>query len=78
MSIALPRTLPISSAARNERDVHLTGVNWGRDLPEGEVVDLRNVVRGRPEPDGQRAARASRAASRSVTSSSSAASTAPR
>ena len=31
---------------------HLTGVNWGRDLPEPEVVDLRNVVAGDPSPDG--------------------------
>jgi prolyl-tRNA synthetase len=37
----------------NERDVHLTGVNWGRDLPEGEVVDLRNVVAGDPSPTGK-------------------------
>jgi prolyl-tRNA synthetase len=37
----------------NERDAHLTGVNWGRDLPEGEVVDLRNVVAGDPSPTGQ-------------------------
>jgi prolyl-tRNA synthetase len=31
---------------------HLTGVNWGRDLPEPEVADLRNVVAGDPSPDG--------------------------
>jgi prolyl-tRNA synthetase len=37
----------------NERDAHLTGVNWGRDLPEGEVVDLRNVVAGDPSPTGR-------------------------
>jgi prolyl-tRNA synthetase len=36
----------------NERDTHLTGVNWGRDLPEGEVVDIRNVVPGDPSPTG--------------------------
>ena len=30
----------------NERDAHLAGVNWGRDLPEGDVVDIRNVVAG--------------------------------
>jgi len=36
----------------NERDLHLTGVNWTRDLPEGEVVDLRNVVAGDPSPTG--------------------------
>ncbi|MBI1195821.1 MAG: proline--tRNA ligase [Gammaproteobacteria bacterium] len=31
---------------------HLTGVNWGRDLPESESVDLRDVVAGDPSPDG--------------------------
>ena len=36
----------------NRRDVHLTGVNWGRDLPEPEVADLRNVVAGDPSPSG--------------------------
>ena len=38
----------------NEADYHLTGVNWGRDLPEPDLVaDLRNVVEGDPSPDGQ-------------------------
>jgi prolyl-tRNA synthetase len=37
----------------NRRDVHLTGVNWGRDLPEPEVVDIRNVVPGDPSPSGK-------------------------
>ncbi len=37
----------------NERGFHLAGVNWGRDLPEPEVADLRNVVAGDPSPDGQ-------------------------
>jgi prolyl-tRNA synthetase len=37
----------------NERDAHLTGVNWGRDLPEPEAVDLRNVVAGDPSPTGR-------------------------
>ncbi len=32
---------------------HLTGVNWGRDLPEPEVADLRDVVAGDPSPDGK-------------------------
>ncbi|MBI5461847.1 MAG: proline--tRNA ligase [Gammaproteobacteria bacterium] len=32
---------------------HLTGVNWGRDLPEPEVADLRNVQPGDPSPDGK-------------------------
>ncbi len=37
----------------NRRDLHLTGVNWGRDLPEPEVVDIRNVVPGDPSPSGR-------------------------
>jgi len=38
----------------NEADFHLTGVNWGRDLPEPDLVaDLRNVVAGDASPDGQ-------------------------
>lgn len=36
----------------NAEDTHLTGVNWGRDLPEPLVADLRNVVEGDPSPDG--------------------------
>jgi len=37
----------------NEVDKHLTGVNWGRDLPEPQTVDIRNVVEGDPSPDGK-------------------------
>ncbi len=37
----------------NQRDLHLRGVNWGRDLPDQEVVDLRNVVEGDPSPSGR-------------------------
>jgi prolyl-tRNA synthetase len=38
----------------NEADFHSTGVNWGRDLPEPDVVaDLRNVVEGDASPDGK-------------------------
>jgi prolyl-tRNA synthetase len=36
----------------NEKDVHLTGVNWGRDLPSPESVDIRNIVAGDPSPTG--------------------------
>jgi len=36
----------------NEKDVHLTGVNWGRDLPEPKSVDIRNIVAGDPSPSG--------------------------
>jgi len=38
----------------NAVDFHMTGVNWGRDLPEPALVaDLRNVVAGDRSPDGQ-------------------------
>jgi prolyl-tRNA synthetase len=38
----------------NDEDFHYTGVNWGRDLPEPDLVaDIRNVVAGDPSPDGQ-------------------------
>lgn len=38
----------------NEPKFHLRGVNWGRDLPEPDLVaDVRNVVEGDPSPDGK-------------------------
>jgi prolyl-tRNA synthetase len=37
----------------NEEGYHLTGVNFGRDLEEPSVADLRNVVAGDPSPDGR-------------------------
>ena len=37
----------------NEVDYHYTGVNWGRDVPEPVVADLRNVINGDPSPDGR-------------------------
>ncbi len=37
----------------NEEGKHLVGVNWGRDLPEVQGVDLRKVVAGDPSPDGR-------------------------
>ncbi len=36
----------------NETGYHLSGVNWGRDLPEPETADLRNVVAGDVSPGG--------------------------
>jgi prolyl-tRNA synthetase len=36
----------------NRNGQHLTGVNWGRDLPEPVAADLRNAVAGDPSPDG--------------------------
>ena len=38
----------------NVVDFHYTGVNWGRDLPEPDLVaDIRNVVAGDASPDGK-------------------------
>ena len=38
----------------NVEDFHMTGVNWGRDLPEPDLVaDIRNVVAGDLSPDGK-------------------------
>lgn len=38
----------------NRKGFHLSGVNWGRDLPEPALVaDIRNAVEGDPSPDGQ-------------------------
>jgi len=31
---------------------HLTGINWGRDLPEPITADIRNIVEGDASPDG--------------------------
>jgi prolyl-tRNA synthetase len=37
----------------NEDGFHIAGVNWGRDLPEPDLVaDIRNVVEGDASPDG--------------------------
>jgi prolyl-tRNA synthetase len=37
----------------NKDGFHLTGVNFGRDLPEPQVADIRDAVAGDPSPDGQ-------------------------
>ena len=38
----------------NAVDFHMTGANWGRDLPEPDMVaDIRNVVEGDVSPDGK-------------------------
>lgn len=38
----------------NSAGDHLTGVNFGRDLPlPAEIIDIRNVVAGDPSPDGK-------------------------
>ena len=37
----------------NEKDMHYTGVNWGRDLSEHQSVDIRNAQAGDPSPTGR-------------------------
>ena len=37
----------------NETDMHLTGVNWDRDVQGYVAADLRNVVEGDPSPSGR-------------------------
>ena len=37
----------------NKPGFHIAGVNWGRDLPEPETADIRNVVAGDASPDGK-------------------------
>ena len=44
----------------NRAGFHIAGVNWGRDLPEPETADIRNVVEGDPSPDGSGSLRMAR------------------
>jgi prolyl-tRNA synthetase len=37
----------------NEKDMHLTGVNWERDVPGAVAADLRKVVEDDPSPSGK-------------------------
>jgi len=37
----------------NERDLHLMGANWDRDVKGAIAADLRNVVEGDPSPSGR-------------------------
>ena len=41
------------SVGANINDKHYLNVNWERDLPISNVVDIRNVVQGDPSPDGK-------------------------
>jgi prolyl-tRNA synthetase len=54
--VVADRTVALMSdfiCGANVADFHFAGVNWGRDLPEPAVADLRNVVAGDPSPDGK-------------------------
>ena len=57
VSLVVDREVAVMSdwvCGANQVDFHLTGVNWGRDLPEPTMVaDIRNVVAGDASPDGQ-------------------------
>jgi prolyl-tRNA synthetase len=56
VKIVVDRTVAVMSdfvCGANEVDFHFTGVNWGRDLPEATVADIRNVKVGDPSPDGK-------------------------
>jgi prolyl-tRNA synthetase len=56
VKIIVDRTVAAMSdfvCGANEVDYHFTGVNWGRDLPEATVADIRNVKVGDPSPDGK-------------------------
>jgi prolyl-tRNA synthetase len=56
VNIVVDRTVAAMSdfvCGANEVDYHFTGVNWGRDLPEATVADIRNVKVGDPSPDGK-------------------------
>jgi prolyl-tRNA synthetase len=39
-------------AGANEKDMHLTGANWDRDVQGMIAADIRNVVEGDPSPTG--------------------------
>ena len=57
VKVVADRTVNLMSdfiCGANDADFHFTGVSWGRDVPEPDVVaDIRNVVAGDPSPDGQ-------------------------
>jgi prolyl-tRNA synthetase len=57
VKVVADRTVALMSdfiSGANEEGFHLSGINWGRDLPEPDLVaDIRNVVEGDPSPDGQ-------------------------
>jgi len=45
----------------NKVDFHIAGVNWGRDLPEPDVIaDIRKVIAGDASPDGKGSLRIAR------------------
>ena len=57
LTVVVDREVAVMSdwiCGANVADYHLSGVNWGRDLAEPDIVaDLRNVVEGDLSPDGK-------------------------
>ena len=57
VKVVADRTVAMMSdfiCGANAADFHYTGVNWGRDVPEPDLVaDIRNAVVGDPSPDGK-------------------------
>jgi prolyl-tRNA synthetase len=57
LKIVLDREVAVMAdwvCGANAVDFHMTGANWGRDLPEPDMVaDIRNVVDGDASPDGK-------------------------
>ncbi|MBL8510889.1 MAG: proline--tRNA ligase [Betaproteobacteria bacterium] len=57
VKVVVDRTVALMSdfvSGANTVDFHFTGMNWGRDLPEPDIVaDIRNAVVGDPSPDGK-------------------------
>jgi prolyl-tRNA synthetase len=57
VKVIADRTVALMSdfiCGANAADFHMTGVNWGRDIPEPDLVaDIRNAVAGDPSPDGK-------------------------
>ena len=57
VTVIADRTVAMMSdwtTGANQWDHHYRDVNWGRDLPEPDLVaDIRNVVEGDPSPDGK-------------------------
>ncbi len=56
LKVFVDRTAALCSdfaCGANKDGLHLTGVNWQRDLELGEVVDLRNALEGDASPDGK-------------------------
>ena len=57
VNVVADRTVALMSdfiCGANEAGFHMTGVNWGRDVPEPDVVaDIRNAAEGDPAPDGK-------------------------